>query len=560
VTLLEAGEKIGFGERRRHAASLEHSLQYSRIRQQRRRCYDGPSRRSQHREEAMEFKKVESLRRAKLEKREAAAEAAPPPAQASYSLFQKILWCAVQALRHAWLNVYPLLALVVGVAFIVFVKQTREILANLEQEWLFVGVLAAWAVSIWYSMRVLSSTDFPGDVEPHPAATGCTGWLNGESPRMAAFAGLAIIACASSIFLAEKPTPNWFAVLAAGIVPVTWAAARLGDRIAGLWRPLEQKPVYRWSVLLIAVAAAAIASYSWSSVPQPMRRAPEPLHLEDWLLGICVALTLAPIALRRRGAAAHWAMAGALGVWLWVVFKTAGNHPGPTLPFLILALAALGLWFTERRRELLSIRNDAATPHYEVRAGTFAALGVAFALQVALVVALTVSAIAIGMRLGTLAILFLALALLAWCRSSGACSSGTRPTTRCATRSSRRKRPSGRAWRSTSSNGARSSRSAMTVRSSSSAPPAAGCAPRTGPRPCSPPPTTRPAANSGAMSMPTRACRAARSASPPISRSGRCGRRSRPPSAASPAAAQRWRGCWAVTSSRRWRGRCSSPR
>jgi len=153
--------------------------------------------------------RIQAARRQKVEERAAAAnvKAAQPP-QVRYSWSQTLVWSVVQVLRHAWLNVYPLLALVVGVAFIVFVKQTREILANLEQEWLFVGVLAAWAVSIWYSMRVLSSTDFPGDVEPHPAATGCTGWLNGESPRMAAFAGLAIIACASSIFLAEKPTPN----------------------------------------------------------------------------------------------------------------------------------------------------------------------------------------------------------------------------------------------------------------------------------------------------------------------------------------------------------------
>jgi hypothetical protein len=300
------------------------------------------------------------------------------------------------------------------VVFIVFVKQTREILANLEHEWMFLGVLAAWAASIWYSMRVLSSTDFPGDVEPHAAAKGCTGWLNGESPRLAAFAGLAIIACACSIFLTEKPGPNWIAPLAAGIVPVTWAAAWLGDRIAGLWRPLEERPVYRWSVLVVAVGAAAIASYSWSTVPHLLRSAPQPLHLEDWLIGVCVVLTLVPLALRRRGAAAQWAMAGALGVWLWVVYGTAASHRGSGLPFLILVLAAFGLWFTDRRRELLAIGQDAATPHFEVRAGTFAALGVAFALQLVLVVALTVSPIAIGMRLGTLAILFLALALLAF--------------------------------------------------------------------------------------------------------------------------------------------------
>ena len=361
----------------------------------------------------MEFKQVRSLRRAKLGQREA-AQAVAPPAEAQYSRLQKLLWCVVQVARHAWLNVYPLLALLVGVVFIVLVKQTREILGNLQHELPFLGVLAVWAASIWYSMRVLSSTDFPGDLEPHPAAKGCTGWLNAESPRLGAFAGLVVIACTGSIFLTEDPSPSWIAVLAAGIVPLTWAAAWLGNRAAGLWRPLDQGPVYRWSTLIVALGAAAIASYSWSTVPQPMRSAPQELHLEDWLLGACVALTLVPLALRRRGAIAQWAMAGALGVWLWVVYETARHHPGSMLPFLILALAGFGLWFTQARRRLLSIEQDAATPHFEVAGTTFVTLGAAFALQLVLVAALTLSPIAIGMRIGTLGILFLALALLAF--------------------------------------------------------------------------------------------------------------------------------------------------
>ncbi|HSA90639.1 MAG TPA: hypothetical protein VLF42_12150 [Burkholderiales bacterium] len=361
----------------------------------------------------MEFRQVESLRNAKLEQR-AAAAAVAAPAPARFSLPQRMLWCLVQVLRHAWLNVYPLLALVAGVVFIAAVEQTREILANLEQELLFLAVLAAWAASIWYTMRVLSSTDFPGDAEPHPAAKACTGWLNGESPRLAAFAGLALTACSSSIFLTENPHPNWIAPLAAGVVPVTWAAAWLCDRLARLRAPLRERPVYRWSVLLVALAAAALASYSWSTVPQPMRAEPKALHLEDWLLIGCVALTLVPLVFRRRGAIAHWAMAAAFALWLWVVYKTAGNHPGSPLPHLALALAGFGLWFTERRRELLGIEQAASVPDFEVGAQTFAALGIALALQLALVIALTLSPIGFGMRVGTLGILFLALAILAF--------------------------------------------------------------------------------------------------------------------------------------------------
>jgi len=321
----------------------------------------------------------------------------------------------VEVLRHAWLNIYPLLAVLVGVVFVFYVKQTREILANLQQPLLLLGVLALWAASIWYSMRVLSSTDFPGDADPHPAASGCIGWLNAQAPRLAAFAGLVVIACVSSIFLTQNPSPDWIAPLAAGVVPVTWAAAWLGDRIAGRWRPLAPAPVYRWSTLLIALAAAGIAAFSWSTVPQSMRSAPDPLQLQDWRLYLCVTLTLVPLAVHRTGTLAHWAMAGVLGVWLWMVYKIAQGRPdGSTLPFLILALAAFGLWFTYRRRELLAIEKDAATPDFEVAGATFVTLGVALALQLVLVVALTLSPIAIGMRLGTLGILFLALALLAF--------------------------------------------------------------------------------------------------------------------------------------------------
>jgi hypothetical protein len=358
-------------------------------------------------------KQVESLRRATLEQREAAARAAPAKDAAEYTSFQRFMWCVVQVLRHAWFNIYPLLAVAVGVAFIVCVKQTREILADLQQDLIFLNVLAVWAASIWYSMRVLSSTDFPGDEETHPAAVRVTPWLNGESPRLVPFAGLVIIACAASVFLTENPSPHWIAPLAVGIVPVTWAAARLGDRIAGLWRPLEPRPVYWLSLPVIAVGAAAIASYAWTTVPHPLKPAAQGLHIADYLLGLCVALTLVPLAFRRRGVWAQLAMAGAFALWLWIMFQTAGDHPFAKLPSLVLVLAGFGLWFVDRRRELLGIGHDPAIRQFEVARQTFVALGVAVGLQCLLVIALTSAPIPIGMRLGTLAILFLGLALLA---------------------------------------------------------------------------------------------------------------------------------------------------
>jgi hypothetical protein len=358
--------------------------------------------------------RIEALRREKLDQRARTHHRAPRGTEPRYSRLQKIVWSLVQVLRHAWLNVFSLLALAAGVVFIVYVPQTREILANLVDKGTFLLVLAVWAVSIWYSMRVLSSTDFPGDAEAHPAAKGCTEWLNGEAPRLAPFAGLAVIACASSIFFADRPTAAWIPVVAAGTVPLAWGVAWLGDRAAGLWRPLAKQPVYRLSVLVVAAGAAAVAWSTWSGVPHPVRSDPLPWHLEEWLVFVCAALTLVPLAVRREGALAQWSMAAALGVWLWLAADTVRHHAGSVLPLLILALAALGLWLATRRRELLSITEDAATPRFKVGAATFAALGVAFVLQLALVIAFTKAPIALGTWMGTLAIVFLALALCAF--------------------------------------------------------------------------------------------------------------------------------------------------
>ncbi|HZM33735.1 MAG TPA: hypothetical protein VFC18_04505, partial [Burkholderiales bacterium] len=368
----------------------------------------------------MQLRPLEALREEARGKRDAADRVVASHARTEYSLPHRLVWCGVEVLRHAWLNVYPLLALLIGVVFVFYVKQTREILAGMQQHWLVLGVLAAWAASIWYSMRVISGTDYPGDAGPHPASKGCTPWLTADLPRLAPFAGLVIVACAASIFLADgDPSPNWIAPLAAGVLPLTWAIGRLADGITRLVIDVRTRPVYRWSTLLVTLLAAVIASYTWSTVPQVQRTEPEALHFEDYLLALTVALTLVPLLLGRTGRAAHWAMAGALLVWLWVVYGTAQSHPGgSTLPFWILGVAAGLLWFTERRREVFGkqfrIMGDAAIPQKQIAGGTLAALAIAFSLQVALVVAVAYSPIALPMRLGTFALVFLALALVAF--------------------------------------------------------------------------------------------------------------------------------------------------
>jgi len=366
----------------------------------------------------MELKQnLESLRQQKFDERAAATQKAEERAQEGYSRFQRSVWSIVHVFRYGWLNVFSLLGLVGGVVFITVVPQTREILTNLAQEEqprrLLLVVLALWAVSIWYTMRLLSTTDFPGEEEAHPAAKRIAGWMNRELPRLAPFAGLVIIACAAAVFMREKPAPAWVPVLASGVLPLLWAVFRLGDWLVGQWVALEPRPVYGRGTLGVALAALAIGGAVWWSVPAELRAAQERWHVE-WLTYGGVALTLVPLAFRRTGVVSHWLMAAAFAAWLWVLVATQRDHPGSLLPVEILAAAALGMWLAIRRREIFRIAENPATPHRKLGRTTVFVLAAAFALQIVLVIALAREPIAIGIALGTLPILFIALALLAF--------------------------------------------------------------------------------------------------------------------------------------------------
>ena len=363
--------------------------------------------------------RIQALRQQKFEERDAATSKAQERAAQGYGRFQTAVWSAVHVFFHCWLNIYAVVALLGGVVFVALVPQAREIFANLAQEGqpqrLFLASLAIWAVSIWYTMRVLSTTDFPGDEEAHPAAKGIAGWLNAESPRLAPFAGLVVIACATGVYMRETPALAWVPVLAAGVLPLTWAVAALGDRVVRLWRPLAPRPVYTRSTLGVALAALAVGGGVWWIVPEQIRGGAEaPRHAEEWLIYVCAALTFVPLFFKRRGALSQAAMALAFALWVWAVVAAQGNHPGSIVPLQILVLAALGLWIAVRRREIVGIAENPATPSSEVGAKTFAMLGVALALQLVLVIAFSREPIVLGERLGTLPILFLALSVCAF--------------------------------------------------------------------------------------------------------------------------------------------------
>jgi len=365
----------------------------------------------------MELNRIQALRQQKFEQRDAAASKAQERAAQGYGRIQTVVWSAVHVVLHCWLNIYAVVALLGGVVFVALVPQALEIFANAAQEpqRVFLASLAIWAVSIWYTMRVLSTTDFPGDEEAHPAAKRVAAWLNAESPRLAPFAGLVVIACATGVYMRDTPALAWVPLLAAGVLPLTWAIAALGDRVVRVWRPLAPRPVYTHSTLGVALAALAVGGAVWWSVPEQIRGGGDaPRHAEEWLIYVCAGLSFVPLFLKRRGGLAQAAMALAFALWVWAVVAAQGNHPGSMVPLQILVLAALGLWLSVRRREVFGIAEDPATPSTEVGAKTFAMLGVALALQLVLVIAFSREPIALGERLGTLPILFLALSLCAF--------------------------------------------------------------------------------------------------------------------------------------------------
>ena len=187
---------------------------------------------------------------------------------------QTFFRCILQLLRYAWLNFFAVVSLVVGIVFVALVPQTREILANLVADpealvrvqetrpyhtTLFIVAMAVWGASLWYSMRVLASTKFPRDPAPHPLAEGFASWMNRELPRLCAYGGIVGVAIVASVFLAGAPTADWIFVLAAGVVPVAWAVSRIADRIFASRLKGAPKPVYPFSVLVIALAAALVA-------------------------------------------------------------------------------------------------------------------------------------------------------------------------------------------------------------------------------------------------------------------------------------------------------------
>ena len=326
-------------------------------------------------------------------------------------------WCQRWVL-YSLLNVYPLLALAVGALFLVKVEQAREIFANLlepkgqphPQLWLYVAALVFWGASIWYSMRLLSSTRFPGASRRR--------WpedMRAHAPRVCGFAALVIGALASGLFLEKLATLRVLVVLAVGVPPLTWAVMTLGDYAFKTRVRKESGRDYReyYPVAAPAVALVCAGLVAWGSdlVSLTLRLPDEPA---EWQLTLSVVAWFAAARVENRLVQATLrlvSLAAWAGVWLFV-----GPSDSHAVPLVILFFASFGLWWTSRRRGLHGFAHDDAGTTGDPGPWRFGVLALAIAMLALLILGFSLSthnAIAWGNALGTFAIAFLGFSL--WC-------------------------------------------------------------------------------------------------------------------------------------------------
>lgn len=353
----------------------------------------------------------------------------------------KLSWNVFHTFRYAWRNVFSLTALAAGAGFLVLVPQAHELLSTLfaatrlEQVesvrlphmGMFLASLVAWALSAWYAMRLLSSTRFERDADPHPAAAAWARWLNEHAPRLAPLLAVATVACTTSIFVGEKPSARWIAFVAAGVAPAAWGFAWILDRLAhrvaaGRLDPARREHPVEFGWMVAVAAAAALAGWlAWRGSPGAQEG--EAWAWQHQLAALLGAILLVAFALwwrDRARRAVNLLMLAAFVLWSGAAVFAAIFVPGLWVALAALALAAGGLWLTTRRRELLRMSADPGIPseaaayrwkRFKINTGTLAAVAVTLALLALFAAGFSQAPIFLGTWMGSLAVLFLGLAL-----------------------------------------------------------------------------------------------------------------------------------------------------
>lgn len=365
-------------------------------------------------------------------------------------------WLALRGLcvaRFLGLNVYPVLVALAGVALIL-VPQISEIVFSLfgvahddpgggqafktAQRVFAVLAFLSWAASVWYSMRILSSTRYPGDPEPAAEVASFMHALNADAPRLLALLGAVLVAQIGALHIAGAAAVSLFQAIANAVFLVLarecvfaladgWfrfratAGEAFGDR-------------YRIHVSLIAAASLLVVAYVlYGMIPPkdggllkllgcstnpagrilcpglPTMLPPIPAVLQVLTLAILLA------ASRGSGRLRSGLLVTATLVWTTSVLMapvTAVVAWGGPLILLVIA----GFWWISSRRQLerLGMRvTDAGAPATHVEKATQWAVRVTITLLLFFAGLFSVAPIRMGEWLGTFAIAYLALAL--WC-------------------------------------------------------------------------------------------------------------------------------------------------
>jgi hypothetical protein len=348
--------------------------------------------------------------------------------QGAWKMCMSFIYASAKTvLRYAWINIFAIAAVVVGIGVVASaesVSQIRALFHDLSDGMTpLLLTVAVWGTCIWYSMRILSNVRFPVDYELRRPDLSVVKWLSKEMPHLCAFFAVTAMAFLASVFVGRQPTGNWIVVFAVGTVPMVWGICRIADGVAGRWFSIPDRPVYPIASLIASLGGALLAWMAWEGFEDSLLDKGLPgWSLPAWSL-ISLAITAMATVIgfiwhqRPVGEKAMWA---AFAVWLasvWVLLHTELEDDGFWLPFLVLGFAAFGLWATSRLRHSMwtsQISHEQIRyPAPRLSRANHLAAGVALGFLGLLVISFSIAPVDVGVFLGTLPIIYVALG--AWC-------------------------------------------------------------------------------------------------------------------------------------------------
>lgn len=362
---------------------------------------------------------------------------------------------AVNAVQFGFLHVFPLIALVGGIAMTGFVPQGQEILTSLGLEpgdsraanlmrysnlwWLAFGVMM-WAFSIWYSMRIVERWTPGRESMDDKDFTG----LATEAPRLFAYFGVVTVATLSALSMSARASLAMAAFMCLGAVIMrqagfsllVWVGKNLGIFLED-YQPVSTK--YRNAALAVSVLAFLVAWvavgadqaavpdwFGWYLLPpnQVWRWDASKISLQTvWLIALFSAAALAHMLVVRFRA---WPLAhvflNLVAVTCWWIGATLADANLAVVVFgIVMAIGVLGLWFVAERQHFnwvfirqiyeLVLKQQSTIQRLMLKRPRVFIWALLLIASAATVLMFSVAPLQWGWSMGTLGIFFAALAL-----------------------------------------------------------------------------------------------------------------------------------------------------